>query len=212
MSVATLIMGESGTGKSASLRNMIPENTLLIQAVKKPLPFKHNWKTVKDSGNIFVSDISANIVNAMHKTQRDIIVIDDFQYIMANEYMRRYNEKGYDRFNEIGRHAWDILQEANNLAEHKRVYILSHTQADESGNVKIKTIGKMLDEKITIEGLFTIVLKTVVQDRQFYFSTINNGQDTVKSPMGLFDSELIENDLNEIDNAICEYYQLGVKQ
>lgn len=212
MSIATLILGESGTGKSFSMMKLDPKNTLLIQSVKKPLPFKSDgWSSYsKDNkkGNIFVCDSTDKIIKAMKLTQKKIIVIDDFQYIMSNEFMRRYNEKGYDRFNEIARHAWDVLSLANELIDDVRVYILGHTTTDEFGNTKIKTIGKMLDDKITIEGLFTIVLRSIVNTGEYKLSTANNGQDTVKSPYELFDNDLIDNDLKFIDDTICEYYNI----
>lgn len=215
MSHATLILGESGTGKSTSLRNLDPANTLLIQIIPKPLPFKaKGWKPLtKDGGNIIVSDQSAVIVAAMKKTHREVIVIDDFQYQMSNEFMRRVTDKetgnaAFAKYNEIARSAWDILTAASNLAEGKRVYILSHTQTDEAGRVKIKTIGKLLDEKITIEGLVSIVLRTTVMNGNYLFSTKNSGHDTTKSPMGLFDDDLIENDLAIVDAAIYHYYDL----
>lgn len=209
MSIATLILGESGTGKSTSLRNLDPAHTLLIQAIPKPLPFKSTgWKPVKDGGNIVVTDQAANIIAAMKKTQRDVIVIDDWQYVLANEYMRRTDERGYDKFTDIGRHAWDILRAASELDAAKRVYILAHTQTDERGSTRIKTIGKMLDEKITPEGMFSIVINTVIQNGNYLFSTRNNGANTTKTPMGLFDDELIENDLAEVDAAIYQYYEL----
>lgn len=209
MSISALILGESGTGKSASLRNLDPAHTLLIQSIRKPLPFRSkDWKPVIDGGNIIVSDQSADIIKAMRKTKREVIVLDDWQYILANEYMRRTDERGYDKFTDIGRHAWDILSAASDLEPTKRVYILAHTQSDEHGNRRIKTIGKMLDEKITPEGMFSIVLRTVVQNGNYLFSTRNNGTDTVKSPIGLFDDELIENDLAEVDTAIFSYYGL----
>jgi hypothetical protein len=209
MSLGILILGESGTGKSASLRNLDPKNTLLIQAVKKPLPFKAaNWRTLSPGqpGNVFVSDQSATIINAMRKTPRPVIVIDDFQYILANEYMRRSEERGYDKFSDIGRHAWDVLSAANSLPGNQRVYILAHTEQTEHGKIKAKTIGKLLDEKITIEGLFSIVMRTVVQNGNYLFSTHNNGQDTVKTPMGMFADDLIDNDLAVVDAAILNYY------
>lgn len=210
MSIATLILGESGTGKSTSLRNMDPAHTLLIQSIRKPLPFRSSaWLPLsKDGGNIVVTDQSAKIIEAMHRTRREVIVIDDWQYILANEYMRRTDERGYEKFTDIGRHAWDILQAASNLSETKRVYIMAHTQSDDGGRTRIKTIGKMLDEKITPEGMFSIVLNTVVQNGNYLFCTRNNGTNTTKSPIGLFADELIDNDLAAVDAAIYHYYGL----
>lgn len=217
MSTATLILGESGTGKSASLRNLDAGSTLLIQSVKKPLPFKSaNWsyfnKDSNKTGNVFVADQSEQIIKLLQKTGRKVIVIDDFQYVLANEYMRRTAETGYAKFTDIAKHAWEIINAANGLADDVRVYILSHTATDDNGTTKIKTIGKMLDEKITVEGLFTIVLRTVVVDQEYKFSTRNNGADTVKSPMGLFEDERIENDLQAVDTAICGYYGIPTTQ
>lgn len=210
MATVTMVLGESGTGKSASLRNLDPDHTLLIQAIKKPLPFKSsNWKVAtKDGGNIYPTDRHDKIINAMQKTKRKLIVIDDFQYILANEYMRRTDETGFAKFTDIGRHAWDILMAAAALPADVRVYVLSHTESTESGKTKIKTIGKMLDEKITLEGLVTIVLRTMVRDGEYLFATRNNGSDTTKTPMGLFDDDLIENDLAAVDAAIYHYYDL----
>ena len=210
MSIAAFILGESGTGKSTSMRSMNPAETLLIQAIKKPLPFRSSgWKYLsKEGGNILVRDQSAQIIAAMHKTQRPIIVIDDFQYILANEFMRRTDERGFDKFTDIGKHAWDILCAASSLPDHVRVYILSHTETSESGRVKAKTIGRMLDEKITIEGMFSIVMRTSIINGQYLFSTKNNGSDTVKTPLGLFDADHIDNDLAAVDAAIVDYYQL----
>jgi hypothetical protein len=212
MSTVTMILGESGSGKSTALRNLNAVNTLLIQTVKKPLPFKAtNWKPAtkeNPQGAIFVCDNSATICEVMRRTTKPIIVVDDFQYLLANEFMRRSDERGYDKFTEIARHAWDVLMAAGTLADHKRVYILCHTNTDESGRVRAKTIGKMLDEKITIEGLVTIVLRTAVINGQYLFRTQNNGSDTTKSPMGLFDAETIPNDLAEVDQGIVNFYGL----
>lgn len=214
MSIATLILGESGTGKSTSMRNLDPAQTLLIQSIRKPLPFRSSdWKQVKDGGNILVSDKADAIIAAMKKTSRSVIVVDDFQYTMANEFMRRVTDQetgnsAFQKYNEIASAAWNIFMAASSLADHKRVYFLSHSQTDEGGHSKIKTIGKLLDEKIVLEGLVTIVLNTIVQNGNYLFATRNNGSNTTKSPLGLFDDELIDNDLALVDAAIFSYYGL----
>ena len=219
MSIATMVLGQSGTGKSASMRNLNPADTLLIQAVKKPLPFRSaGWgyynKDANPAGNIVVSDQAGYIVKSIQGTGRKVVVIDDFQYILANEFMRRVLDKetgnaAFAKYNEIARSAWDILMAAGSAADDKRVYILGHTQEDDAGRIKAKTIGKLLDEKITIEGLLTIVLRTAVINEQYLFSTQNNGSDTVKSPMGLFEDPHIPNDLKAVDDAICSYYGIA---
>lgn len=210
MSYATLILGESGTGKTCSLRNLDPARTLLIQPTRKPLPFPaKNWKEIRakdDGGNIFVCSDVSKIIAAMYRTSCDIVVVDDWQYILANQFMARRNEKSYDKFTDIGGAGFDIAKAASELAENKRVYVLAHTQTDDFGRTKIKTLGKLLDDKIVIEGMFTTVLRTFVENGKYYFSTQNNGSDTVKSPMGMFQEQLIENDLGAVDKTICEYY------
>ncbi|MEN3979046.1 ATP-binding protein [Acinetobacter sp. CWB-B33] len=210
MSIATLILGQSGTGKSTSLRNLNPQHVLLIQVIKKPLPFRSaDWTYItpeNKQGSVLVSDNPQFIINVINGSKRPIIIIDDFQYVMANEFMRRSAERSFDKFTEIGRNAWDVFNGAIGAHDHKRVYILSHTEEDNQGKTKIKTIGKMLDEKITLEGMVTICLQTSVINDQYVFQTKNNGTSTVKAPMGLFSEDHIDNDLNEVDVAICEFY------
>lgn len=211
MSTPVLILGESGSGKSASMRNMDPAKTLLIQAIAKPMPFKNPAWAVFDpdtkKGNIFVTDRATDILMLMQNTKRKIIVIDDFQYVLANELMRRWTETGYGKFSEIGYNGWHICSTAASLAPDVRVYILGHTAVDENGKTKIKTAGKLLDTH-SVEGMFTIVLRDVVRDNEYFFTTRNNGNDTVKTPMGMFEEEVIENDLNMVDEAICKYYDI----
>lgn len=210
MSYATLILGTSGSGKTASLRNFDPEKMLLIQPIRKSLPFpSKGWKEVsKDGGNILVVSNPAQIISAMKKTKREVIVIDDFQYILALMFMNRRNERGFDKFSDIGGAGFDICQTASELPMNKRVYILGHTETDEMGNTKIKTIGRLLDEKIVLEGMFTIVLRTNVESGNYQFQTQTNGSDTTKSPMGMFETQFIENDLNAVDERIKSYYQI----
>lgn len=213
MSVAVMVLGESGTGKTTALRNMDPKETLLIQTTRKPLPFRStNWKYFgKDSptGNVFVADTADRIITLMRKTSRKIIVLDDFQYLLSFAFFRMREEKGFEKFTTIGGAGFDVLTAATSLPDDVRVYLLAHTQSDDGGRVKMKTLGKMLDEKLTPEGLFAIVLRTAVINGQYFFSTRNNGHDTVKSPLSMFPDEHIPNDLAAVDEAICAYYELN---
>ena len=214
MSYSTLIIGESGTGKTCSLRNLNPAITTLIQPVRKPLPFPaKGWREIRqkgDGGNIFVTENPDQIMWAMKLTKSEIIVVDDWQYILSNMYMNRRKELGYNKFADMAAAGFDICRLAYSLAPNKRVYVLAHSHTDENGHTAIKTLGKMLDEKIVIEGLFTSVLKTHVENGVYQFQVHNSGNDTVKSPMGLFQSDYIENDLAMVDKAICSYY--GIPQ
>lgn len=209
MSCATLILGESGTGKTASLRNLDPSKTLLIQPVRKPLPFRANgWREGK-GGNIYVNADPEKIVSCMRRAPHDIIIVDDWQYVLALMFMNRRKENGYQKFSDIGGAGFDIARTASELAPEKRVYILAHTATDDFGNIRVKTLGKMLDDKIVVEGMFTTVLRTHVENGKYTFLTKNDGHDTVKSPIGLFEEGEIENDLAAVDAAICDYYGLN---
>lgn len=213
MSVVTIVLGESGTGKTTSLRRLNPAEALLIQAIKKPLPFRSkDWgyhSKENPNGNCFAVDDKDSIISLMKRTARKIIVLDDVQYIMANEFMRRSHETGFQKFTDIGKGIWEILNASSSLGEDVRVYLLWHNQTDDQGHSKAKTIGKLLDEKITIEGMVSIVLKTAVVNGNYLFATHNSGYDTTKTPVGLFDDDTIENDLASVDAAICDYYNIG---
>lgn len=198
-----LVMGASGTGKSASLRNFGADEIKLIKIIGKPLPFRGKFT------DTLTSDKVNEIVKAIKSSDKKIIVIDDCQYTMGNEFFRRALEKGYDKFSEIGQNFFKLLEVADDVPEDVFIYYLCHTETDVNGNEKVKTIGKMLDEKLTVEGYFTIVLKTVVQDGVYSFQTQNNGHDTVKSPMGMFDGYLIENDLKMVDGVAREYWDFS---
>lgn len=202
MAIAVLVMGASGTGKSASLRNFRPDEIGVINVAGKPLPFRSEIKSFK-------SDRYEEIEAILKKAKVKSLVIDDSQYLMANEFMRRASENGFQKFTDIGRNFWALVDMINHdLPEGVIVYFMQHTELDANGNEKAKTIGKLLDEKITLEGLFSIVLKTAVVDGSYMFTTKNNGADTVKTPMGMFEQDLIENDLKAVDDAIREYYGL----
>lgn len=212
MSIATLILGPSGTGKTTSLRNLDPNKTLLIQCIKKPLPFRAaGWKTranLKDSGNVIQTDSASIIEAVMRKSPQEIVVIDDYQAVLVNELMARTSERGYEKFTDIAKGAWTIFNTAGDLATNRRVYILAHTQTDDFGNVRMKTVGKMVDQTLVPEGFFTIVLRTELSNGRYTFRTQTNGQDCCKSPMGMFDEDAIENDLANVDEQIVSFYDM----
>ena len=212
MSTAVLILGNSGSGKSTSLRNLDPAKTLLIQCIRKPLPFKAAGWNLKakpgDGGNIFQTDSPVDIEKAMRRSEHEIVVIDDYQAVMVNELMARSSEKGYEKFTDIGKGAWNVFNAAGSLAGHRRVYILAHTQTDDFGAVRMKTVGRLVDNTLVPEGYFTIVLRTEIINGQYLFSTQTNGQDCCKSPIGMFADRHIDNDLAAVDSAICGFYEL----
>lgn len=208
MGIPVMILGESGTGKSASLRNFQPGEVAIINVAGKPLPFRTRLKTyISDDYN----QVTAAIRGYVGKGAKSI-VIDDSQYLMADEFMRRAKENGFQKFTDIGKNYFDLISLVKTLPDDRIVYFLSHLTTDDQGRERCKTIGKLLDEKITVEGLFTIVLKTQVKDGHYYFSTQNNGMDTVKSPIGMFEDSLTENDLKIIDLTIREYYNTEEEQ
>lgn len=203
MAIVVMILGESGTGKSASLRKFKPQDVAIVNVIGKPLPFRSRGFDTLNSDNY------GEIRNYISSTDKKSIVIDDAQYLMANEFMRRAREKGYEKFTEIGQAFWDLINYCRKLPDDVIVYFLQHTETGADGStVKAKTIGKMLDEKVTLEGMFSIVLRTNVNEGVYSFTTQNCGTDTVKSPVGMFESDLIPNDLKAVDDHIREYYDL----
>lgn len=206
MGILVYILGRSGTGKSFSMRNFKKGEIGVVNVQGKILPFKGSG-----SLDIVNTDNSLEIVRAIEAMSKKykVIVVDDFQYVMANEFMRRATERGYDKFTEIARHAWDIADVVKKLPADVIVYVMCHTDTDQDGIEKLKTIGRLLDEKIVLEGMSTIVLKTAVSDGEYMFLTQNSGKDTVKSPAGMFPTYAIDNDLKYVDAKIRNYYEIG---
>lgn len=211
MSRIIAIVGESGTGKSTSMRNLDPKQTVILSPIKKTLPFKGKY-SLKNK-NMFDGLDSTQLCQYMQNISQknkavNTIVIDDFQYVMGVEFIERAEETGYNKFTQIAQHAYDVIATAMVLRDDLNIYFLTHEERLEgSGKRKIKTIGKMLDEKITLEGLFTIVLFSGTDGEEYYLETQSDGFTTAKSPMGMFETQRIDNDLAEINKVLTKYYE-----
>lgn len=215
-----LIIGESGSGKSTSIRTLDPKETFIINVLDKSLPFREGRKSYVpisanwEEGNYVSTDSANNIIKTIQfidKKRPDIknIILDDFQSILSNEFMRRAMEKGYEKFTELGRNAWTILNAmtSTNLF----CFILTHSDTDNSGKVKCKTIGKMLDDKVCIEGMVTIVLHALIIDGHHKFLTNHEANYLAKSPMDMF-PKLIDNDLALVKKYVTDYYNEDISQ
>lgn len=219
-----LILGESGSGKSSSLRNLNPEETFIISTTAKPLPWRGYKKqytkldTKNLSGNYFQSSDSSQIIKILKfidvkMPKIKTIIIDDVQYIMGFEFLSRSLERGFDKFNEIAQHFVDILRYAEHLRDDLKIIFTSHCDnVGDAVNPKysMKTVGKLVNEKITPEGLFTYVFFATVSkegdDKIIYkFLTNSDGEHVAKTPIGMFNDLYIDNDMNEIIKVIDAY-------
>ena len=213
MALPVLIIGRSGSGKTYSLKNFKPEEVGIISVEKGRLPFKSDLKVtrIKKFNDADASPAQINVARyqwiklIIEKSQAKSIVIDDSQYLLANELFDRANEKGYDKFTNMAANFRDLIHFVNELEdEDKIVYFLHHSELDSDGREKVKTIGKMLDEKLSVEGCFDVVI--YCQDNKFF--TQSNGQSVAKTPEGMFELE-IPNDLKFVDSTIREYYGMS---
>ena len=206
MAVPVLIIGRSGTGKSASLRNF-EENTVgIINVLGKPLPFQNNLKFVK-------TDDYSKIKAILLGSKVNSLVIDDAGYLITNAFMRGHSAgKGsniFDLYNSLGDNFWNLIQFIiHELPENKIVYLFMHEDKNEFGEMKPKTIGRMLDEKVCVEGMFTIVLRAFKEDNKYLFATQSDGFDVTKTPIGMFEDPKIDNDLQFVDQKIRSYYKI----
>ena len=206
MATAVLIMGESGSGKSASLRNFAPNEISVFNVTSKPLPFKQGKTKIPKIDNATYTDIA----NALAKPNKRAYVIDDAGYLLSFEMFKRANETGYSKFTDMAKNFFDMLDFINTqLPSDIIVYITMHTEDDsEMHKTKAKTIGKMIDQNLNLEGLFTIVLRAMQTEDGYKFITRDDRVSTAKSPMGMFESDTIDNDLKEVDRIIREYYDM----
>lgn len=205
MAVPVLITGKSGSGKSASMRNC--SDFGIINVLGKPLPFKNDFKTI-------ITDDYERIKSALAKAQAKSLVIDDAGYLMTNQFMRGHSDTGrgndiFAFYNTIGDNFWNLLQYiTSQLPADKIVYLTMHEDKNDFGDVKPKSIGKMLDEKVCIEGMFTIVLRAVIEGGAHKFKVQSDGLDVCKSPIGMFEEKFIDNDLKLVDDKIREFYNI----
>ena len=200
MGIPVLILGESGGGKSASLRNFEPNDVSIINVAGKPLPFRKKL-------SVFNSADYGKICAAIKGSPKKAFVIDDSQYLMCFEAFAKAKETGYGKYTDMALHFYNLVQFViQQLPPDVIVYFLHHTDQDgNTGKIRAKTLGKMLDNQLTVEGLFSIVLLCWTDGKRHVFQTQSDGLTTCKSPMEMFPAE-IDNDLKMVDQTIREYY------
>lgn len=212
MGIGVLIIGKSGSGKSTSLRNFKSDEVGIINVISKPLPFKNvnGLKTVD-------TDNYADVKKVIEGSKTPSIVIDDAGYLITNQFMRKHSNAGggnavFSLYNDIADSFWNLTEQIKKLPNNKIVYILMHEDKNDFGDIKPKTIGKLIDDKVCLEGLFSIVLRAKKVDKNYYFFTQATDGDVAKSPIGMFDELYIENDLKVVDNKIREFYGITNKE
>lgn len=226
MAQSILIIAESGSGKSTSIRTLNSKETFIINIASKPLPFK-NWqnnyklydKTTNPNGNLLNISNPTNIYAAMKHVSEKMphiknLIIDDWQYMSSFEYFDRASEKGYDKFTQIAANLAQVAKLPKDLRDDLFIFFLTHSEdtIDVNGKrkIKAKTVGKMIDNSLTLEGLFSIVLfaKVIKNEKnklEYVFVTQTDGENTCKTPMEMFDNEYIPNDLELVRQTILKY-------
>lgn len=210
MGLPVLIIGKSGSGKSASLRGCVDnDNFNVINVIDKPFPFKGNVK----SGT---TDDYQQVMKWLIQFPAQSIVIDDAGYLITNMFMSGHSNAGagnavFSFYNKIGDHFWNLIEFIKkSVPKNKIVYVIMHEDTDDFGNIKPKTIGKLLDDKVCVEGMFTIVLRCVSENGKHFFVTQTTDNDVAKTPIGMFEDLRIDNDLTLVDKAIREYYEMPI--
>lgn len=208
MGVPVLLIGKSGAGKSTSMRNFKSDELALVNVSKKPLPFKGKFEST------LKTDDYELIKKCIYKTEKKVIVIDDAGYLITNQFMNNHSKTGggnavFGLYNSLADKFWTLIEFVKDkLAEDKIVYFIMHEDKNDFGDIKPKTIGKLLDEKVCVEGMFTIVLRCMNDNNRHYFRTQSDGSDVAKTPMGMFEDTEIDNDLKIVDITIRNYYEM----
>lgn len=202
MGASILILGESGSGKSSSLRNMPKGAVGVFNVAGKPLPFRGGMDAVSTKKYSYIErTLAAN--------QRRCYVVDDANYLMAFDNFARASESGYQKFTDFAVNFERLLECANGTDADTTVYFMMHPERDERGRIKPKTIGRMLDEKLCVEGMFPIVLEAVNDEAGYSFVTGGAPNSPVKAPMGMFETDRIDNDLALVDAAVRDYWGMA---
>ena len=211
MAIPVLVIGKSGSGKSSSLRNCVDDpNWNLISVLGKPLPFRGKIPQV-------VSDDYRTVMGSLSKATGKSIVIDDAGYLITNMFMKEHSSTGggnavFAFYNKIADHFWNLIEFIRKLPADWIVYVLMHEESNDNGDIKPKTLGKLLDEKVCVEGMFTIVLRSIEEGGKYYFVTQMRDGAVSKSPIGMFEEVKIDNDLKLVDGIIRKYYEIEVTE
>jgi hypothetical protein len=212
MSNLVIILGESGTGKSSSIRTLNPESTFLINPLSKPLPFRgYKSKYGLEKKNYLESESYSEIssyIKAINDRRPEItsIILDDFNFLMNNEFMVRCRETGFAKYTDMARHVFEIMQSCKDLRPDLYCFMMCHTERDHAGVLKPKTVGKMTADYVGIAERSSIVLHSRVVDGKYCFQTRHDGEHMSKTPMGMFNEMFIDNNLSEVRAEIESYF------
>lgn len=204
MGVCVLVLGESGSGKSTSLRNFEPDEVGILNVMGKPLPFRKKMQVLNKAGY-------NQVLNALQKNSLRCYVVDDAGYLMQNENFKRIKESGYGKFSEMALHFQQLIDAATSTNDDTIVYVMMHYDLDANGRAKPRTIGKMLDEKFCIEGACPVVLQSTIADGKYVFVSKGDGYNAAKAPMDML-PDVMDNDLAAVDDAIRDYWHMAPRK
>ena len=202
MGIPVMILGASGSGKSTSLRNFKPDEIGIFNVASKPLPFRSSLKKVDKASYMLINKV-------LRDNKLRCYAIDDSQFLMVFDEFNRAKETGYGKFTDFALNFYNLVQcVINDTSPDTVVYFLHHTETDEWGKTKAKTVGKMIDSKLTLEGMFSVVLLCGTDGKEHWFETQSDGTNPAKTPLQMFDTNRIDNDLKAVDDVIREYWGL----
>ena len=197
-----MVLGSSGSGKSTSLRNFKENEIGIFNVASKPLPFRGNLKKVDHATYQLITKV-------LKDNKLKCYAIDDSQFLMVFDEFNRAKEVGYQKFTDFALNFYNLVQTViNDTSADTIVYFLHHTEQDEFGKIKAKTVGKMIDNKLSLEGMFSVVLLCGTDGKDHWFETQSDGTNSAKTPLGMFEGNRIDNDLRFVDSTIRSYWNL----